>query len=124
MSIDRNLVNRYRFFREHGGYCTPPGPVACALELARAERAADALGWRVEWRDDDLPWDGDGPAPRYLYAAILCDDTGAVLESLGAIGVNDPGDPYLRVVEAELASEAIAVRKAHFAADCRTLARL
>jgi len=52
---------RFRFFLEHAGYCTPPGRAACALKLARAEEGLEcALAYEeasVEWVDDVEPYD-------------------------------------------------------------------
>jgi hypothetical protein len=45
---------RWRWFMEHCGYCTPPGRVVCAAELARAEALLWESDCEVEWRQD---WD-------------------------------------------------------------------
>jgi hypothetical protein len=64
-------LEAFRFFLEHAGYCDPPGRAACAMNLARAETRAKELGLTVTWEDDDLPWDGDCPAPKLLKCATV-----------------------------------------------------
>jgi hypothetical protein len=106
--MPRDLLSRALFFLKHAGYATPPGRVACALSLARAEARAEAEGIHVQWEDDDFPWDADEPRPRYVLAAYVRDAlTGRVIASLAGIGLNSLDDTYRRVVEAELASEAL-----------------
>lgn len=102
------------FFYQHAGYSYDPktetkrqGRIRCAKDYARAEAYAKAAGWRVHWEDEQEPWDGDIPEPDYLFCGLLYNAEGDILASLGMIGVNDPNDPYLRVVAAELALEAI-----------------
>lgn len=97
-------LDAYSFFRNCMGY-----PASSALALARAEVHAVLHGWRVEWTWSDDPWDGDSPAPKELYNAILRDADGEAIGSLGMIG--DPDQQYRRLVEdrrlveAELALE-------------------
>jgi hypothetical protein len=102
----------WRFFLENGGYSTPPGRAACALESARSEalltEAIDADVCTVEWHNDPEPdfetreWTGP-----YAYGCVL-EVNGEHVASLWGIvlGSRDLQDPYRRVVEAELASEA------------------
>lgn len=45
----------FRFFLGAGGYATPPGRVACARELARAEYTGLARSWDVSWEDTGGP---------------------------------------------------------------------
>lgn len=112
MPLSASLYERYRFFHEHAGWSEPPGKVACALALAKAEERAEKEGLAVVLEDDDLPWDGEYKAPKYvLYAECRrIDENGRreVLGGLGGIGVNKLSDPYLRVVAAELYAEALA----------------
>ena len=104
--IDSRLRAAWRFFKEHAGYCTPPGQAACALDLARAERVAKDEGCTWEWVPDDQPWDSDDDyEPDEVLGCILRDESGSVLASLWGIG--DPSAEYRRVVEAELAQEAL-----------------
>lgn len=121
----------FRFHLQHGGYCTPPGRAQCALDLARAEQTARDLNLRVEWQEEDEnPLDvfGDDPDTRaqvrriregesdLLFARVPDPTDGspyAALASLGMIELSrDDRDPYRRVVEAELLSEAVAVLRA------------
>lgn len=106
--VDPKLKKAYEFFRKHAGYVVGKS-AAGALALARAEAAACALGWEVEWEHDGFEWDGEGDAPEEVLAAVLKDEDGNVLEVLGGIG--DPDRNYARVVEAELALEALARKK-------------
>lgn len=102
------------FFYKHVGYSYDPktetkrqGRIRYAKDYARAEAYAKAAGWRVHWEDEQEPWDGDTPEPDYLFCGLLYNAEGDILASLGMIGVDDLNDPYLRVVAAELALEAI-----------------
>ena len=104
------------FFRKHGGYAEGAGAKAKtrgARALAEAEALAAALGWNVEWEDDpyfDKWWDNDEDAPSEVLSAILYDKDRNVLASLGGIGMSGnrkTDQDYGRVVEAELADEAL-----------------
>lgn len=95
----KTLRDRYDFFREHGN--TWVGHSAeTAMRLARAEERAEREEVKVVWEDECEPWDGEGPAPKYLMWAHV--SQAEHVASLGMIGVNSMRDPYLRVVEAEL----------------------
>jgi len=115
------LREAFRFHLEHGGYCTPPGRAQCALDAARAElalRAAVNAGRAiVDWDDDDISiadmadalesGEIEGPFVCMIYVG------GEVVASLGGITLL-PSDfgfsrarGYGRVIEAELALEAI-----------------
>jgi hypothetical protein len=121
-TMAKSIIDRARFFLEHAGYCEPPGRVACALVLARAEARAEALGLSVVWDDEQDAWEGDCPAPPVHACAHVPDPDPrrfAYLASLGSIALLSWRDPYKRVVEAELAQEALAVldRAASAASD-------
>jgi len=96
------------FFRKHA-----PGVRGQENEgaraLAYAEQEATARGWRVEWRDDPEGWDSlgdiDPETVKEVFYAVLFDENENVLASLGSIV--DPDRAYGRVVEAELALEAL-----------------
>lgn len=104
---DRTLESRYRFFRAHAGYRVGFS-AADAMTLARAEQAAEDLGLTIEWDDEDMPWDGDCPAPTiHVMACVRHPRSGHVIASLGSIGLESWRDPYVRVVSAELFSEAL-----------------
>ncbi len=116
----------WRFFLENTGYATPPGRAVCALELARAEQWAEQEG--IEFKVEDDPdaddsfvemwplryrkeWDKENHSCYSVICYRPCIHHGwdckhkEVLASLG--GIFDSTDDYLRVVRAELASEAM-----------------
>jgi hypothetical protein len=111
------------FFYQHAGWSYNPkietsasGRARCALRYADAERklqSDDSL--EVVWEEDDAEWDGDCPAPEYVLQAILyrraqredSSDQDEVLASCCSIGLNSLDSPYRRVMEAELALEAL-----------------
>lgn len=104
----------FRFFVANAGYVVGERALG-ALRLARAEQYAQANGWEVEWSDD---LDGcigcdckSSVCPcstgesHEVYVAVLRDEDGHVLASLGS--VCEPDRAYMRVVGAELALEAL-----------------
>jgi hypothetical protein len=107
------------FFRKHGGYgvrareSKAKAKTRSAQALARAEALSTALGWSVEWEHDpyvDKWWDNDEDAPTEVLSAVLYDKDRNVLASLGGIGMSGnrkTDQDYGRVVEAELADEAL-----------------
>jgi hypothetical protein len=110
----RTLGDAVAFFWEHAGYCVGRR-VAGACSLARAEETAADEGWAFGWFDDEPAedWDDDARAYR-LHPAESCyvrgdtgePDAGRILGSLhGIIGADAN---YRRVIEAELAAEALA----------------
>jgi hypothetical protein len=133
--MNYDIRTAFHFFHEHAGYIDGRKAVI-AIALARAELAAKTAGLTVTWTDDDLPWDGDCPAPRILAVATVyapgvdpsrvdgrfpyADRTRAgfvrsgdtyrkreVLAQFGGIGLESWRDAYVRVVEAELLCEAL-----------------
>jgi len=109
------------FFYDHAGYSydhkkesPEQGHIRCALALAKAEQIARQLGWSVGWSDDwacgshtkEFGEDAYPTEPTTCEAAILVDRNDEVLASLGCI--DDASAEYRRVVEAELADEALA----------------
>lgn len=82
-------------------------PFADAMRNARATRTAGRVGLRFETEDCDHAWDGDCPAPPVHLDAIVRDERGRVLASLGSIGLDSADDPYLDTVAADLFAEAI-----------------
>lgn len=82
---------------------------AQAKELANAEQKSYERGWKVNWEDDpegmDSIGDIDPHTIKEILFAALVDEDGNVLASLGSIV--DPTRKYRRVVEAELALEAL-----------------
>ena len=109
------LRKRTKFFIEHAGVSYRPGKETKAQgrrrgaeALARAEQYAEEQGWKVEWDYDQNEYqmgDAETEMPNEVLVAVLRDADGHVLESLGGIG--DPSDSCRRVVEAELALEAM-----------------
>jgi hypothetical protein len=104
----------FRFFCDHAGYIVGERALG-ALRLAQAEQHAQANGWEVEWAND---LDGcvgcdckSESCPcstgecHEVYVAVLRDEAGHVLASLGSIC--QPDRAYMRVVGAELALEAL-----------------
>ena len=123
LSIRTELISAYRFFREHAGYRVGHS-AETAMALARAELRARDLSLIFMWEDESEPWDGDVPlAPTDLLEWAACyepkegrdysrgyfdrKDCGRILASLGMVATTGYSDPYRRVVEAELASEAL-----------------
>jgi len=109
------LYKRFRFFKEHAGFATPPGRAACAIALARAEVAAQDAGIAFVYKlDSEVNWalgrDGEYHAsPAFVLHAIF-EDEDEQQRSLAAIGgVDAEADAaFYRVVEAELADTALA----------------
>ena len=98
------LRKRARFFMENSG----SKDAAYAMKLAKAEQHAEEQGWTVEWdydQDEYQLGDAEDKMPDEVLIAVLKDADGHVLESLGGIG--DPSPSYQRLVEAELALEAM-----------------
>lgn len=107
----------FRFFYENAGYCVGRR-AAGAWHLARAEQEAAEMGVTFQWEFDQ---DGDlgdheywcrkdcGKDHEVLVCIALAPEGDALgpmpLASLG--GIIDPGKAYGRVVEAELALEAV-----------------
>lgn len=110
----------YLFFLKHAGYSYDPrtetrqaGRSRCARQLAKAERDASALGYTFEWSDDwgvgnhfreygECYKDGE---PSTCETCVCFGENGEVLASLGCI--DDATREYRRVIEAELAFEAL-----------------
>jgi hypothetical protein len=98
----------FQFFRDNAGYVVGQRAVG-AIQLARAERQIDRLNWTIRWEEDPELYDCDGDQCGHyheVYGCILEDRNGHQLASLW--GIADPDGNERRVVEAELAAEAIA----------------
>lgn len=100
------------FFRKHAGSVIGREEEN-ARALAHAEQEATARGWNVEWSHDPEGWDSlgdiDPETVKEVLSAVLRDENGGVLASLGSIV--DPDRAYGRVVEAELALEALSEQR-------------
>lgn len=117
------------FFYDHAGYSWRPGEeteeegrIRCARALADAEALAKECGFRFEWEDD---WttrdhvaafpDAYDSQPDTCETCIAYNARGDIVGVLGCI--NDADDNYRRVIEAELADEALAPMVAALASD-------
>lgn len=113
------MKSPYHFFLAHAGYSYDPrtetpmqGRIRCAQTLAYAERCALNSGCSFEWSiDPDITsreWTNEAPAWS-TWRCVARDAEGKVFASLHGIDFGrdgEPwGDPYRRVVEAELACE-------------------
>ncbi len=109
----------YHFFLSHAGYSYDPktqtrmqGRIACARHLAYAEERAKRYGcsfaWEIDQDIDSSEW-SDDPEPWHTWSCIARDANGKVFASLCGIDFGRDGqpwgEPYRRVVEAELADE-------------------
>lgn len=115
-------MNAYQFFLRHAGYSYDPktqtrmqGRIKCAQSLARAERTACDAGFSHEWETDRVSNSSefrDDVPPYSLWCCVARDSKGAIVATLGGIDFGPDGspwgDPYRRVVEAELSSEGLA----------------
>ena len=113
-NIPPKLRKAYDFFRAQGGGVVGQSGVN-ALALARAEAYADENDWAAEWEDDPEPYDTDleDDQPFEVLTCVLKDESGNVLASLGSIGMSGNARQdrdYRRVIEAELALQAMSER--------------
>lgn len=107
------------FFYKHGASSYDPQTEEevrreGAARLADAERIARNRGWSCNWEIDptiDSSDFDDGPDAWALWCVVLRDEDGVVIGSLGGVDfgrdVEPWGQPYRRVVEAEIALEAM-----------------
>jgi len=109
------------FFFAQAGYSYNPktqtklqGRWACARSLAEAERNGSDAGLSFEWEIDPISDSSEfsNKKPAWQLWACCCRDAqGKVQSSLCGIDFGRDGspwgEPYRRVVEAELASEAL-----------------
>lgn len=109
------LTPAEQFFYDNAGYCHNPateteeqGRRSGAVALARAEERMKAGPYLINVEPDPEPYDGDAPYDGPTWVVTLhsvADSTRP--EPLGSVGgvACYEGDPYMRVVAAELASE-------------------
>lgn len=113
----------YNFFFKHAGYSYAPqketraqGRRRCANALAKAERWASANGYSYRWEIDPYSDSSDwidhgkeGTEPWNVWCAAMFSSNGVLVQSRFGVDFGrdgEPwGDPYRRVVEAELALE-------------------
>lgn len=113
------MTQAEQFFFDNAGYSYGPGEtpeqgkLRCAQAMAKAELDGREAGLSFQWREDDRDssdWSDERPAWKQYVCACYGPD-GAVLASLHGIDFGRDGTPesssYRRVVEAELASEAL-----------------
>lgn len=125
MSVDKALSVSEKFFFEHAGYGRNPDETEAqartrgAVELAAAEAMARDEGVSFQWSVDadvtSADWieaGQDGSRDHNPWETWMCvarDEDGKHIGSLGGVdfgrGGSPWGDPYRRVVEAELALE-------------------
>ena len=110
------------FFKKHAGYAQRSGETAAqaktrgAKSLARAEAEASARGWRYKWEDEieaDLSLEDESDISEVLMVALY-DEHGNVLLSLGSVTLGHDSAAnraYKRVIEAELADEALGEKR-------------
>jgi hypothetical protein len=115
------LTTDERFFYDHAGLSYRPdsetpeqGRERGAREMAAAERTAREAGVSYDWsrdRDADSSDFSDETPPWRLWQCVAYDVNGTPCASLHAIDFGRDGTPhsstYRRVVEAELADEAL-----------------
>jgi hypothetical protein len=115
----KSLTPDQLFFYEHAGYSVAQGEtqeqgrIRCAMKLAKAEAYAQTLGYEFEWDWDqvaDLSWMSDEEREQE-HEVLRCriPDPERPNHSLASLcGITDPDSSYRRVIEAELAEEAVA----------------
>ena len=108
------------FFYQNAGYSydaktetAEQGRIRCAKDLAEAETVAQRLCYVFEWGFDecpDLSWMSD--EEREQEHEVLCcrivDPENPRYSLASLCGITDPDSRYRRLIEAELAAEAIA----------------
>ena len=122
MRVPLGLSKQEQFFYKHAAYSYDPkteteehGRVRCARAMARAEQYASDMDWGFCWE-----YDADGcigcdcenedcacssGANHETFVCVVRDLDGKVLASCGSIC--SPSNDYTRVMEAELALEAM-----------------
>jgi hypothetical protein len=115
------MIERERFFYEHAGYSFDPktetaedGRARAARQLAAAETWAERVGVEYRWEDDwgigsHREFFGEGSAYEdrepETCEAVVAYLSGRAVGSLGCI--DDADANYRRLIEAEIASEAM-----------------
>jgi hypothetical protein len=113
-----DLRSAWRFFCDNAGYANPPGKAVNAMQLAKAEAEGKRLGLRFDWMADpharaDVDADvraghrGKDTLPEKVEACLAYGPDDDKLVLAGLSGIEDASDAYRRVVEAELAWEAL-----------------
>jgi hypothetical protein len=107
-----------KFFFKHAGWSYNPktetkheGRLRCAKAMADAEQLGQSYGLQFAWEDDwaigdhTKEFDCYESNPQTCESCVCTDSEGKFLASLSCI--DDADDNYRRVIEAELALEAI-----------------
>lgn len=109
----------FMFFLENQGLSVYPSEtyedaaVRCALGAARDEATAERVGIEFEWSPDDVIDSSDfsDEQPPWALWECVARYNGRIVASLGGVDFGRDRDPwmdnYRRVVEAELAHEAL-----------------
>jgi hypothetical protein len=128
--MDGKAMTPTQFFARHGAYSYDPkaetpdqGRMRCARAMATAEAYARDNGWHTEWTQDGecYAWQGEcfdvitdwrrvEGETYHGWWATLYDEHGTAIGSLCGVTFEDDNrlaDPHRRVVEAELALEAM-----------------
>lgn len=117
----KSLTPDQLFFYEHAGFSWKPGKetreqgrIRCAISMAQAEQYGQNVGFTFEWEEDwsigsHKDFYGEGSysdsEPKTCESCLCRGADGQVLASVGC--VDDASYDYRRVIEAELASEAL-----------------
>lgn len=115
------------FFLQHAGYSWNPqketraqGRRRTARRLASAEAKASEQGYQYQWEIDpcvDSSEFSDAPDPWQLWSCCARNGGGHVVATLGGVDFGRDGqpwgNPYSRVVQAELAAEGLAFDAQH-----------
>lgn len=128
------LSDAEQFFYDQAGYYYDPktetenqGHIRCAKLLAATEQHAKSSGIRYEWERDDLTSrEFSDERPFYPLWVCIARKGGEVIGSLCGIdfgrGIKPQGQPYKRVVEAELAIEDYQEQAESFRMACADIA--
>jgi hypothetical protein len=126
----KTLTPDEKFFYDQAGYSYDPktetqeqGRIKCAKRLAQAELCAKQNRVRYEWeRDDITSKDFSDEKPYYSLYVCVAYHNGKAIDSLGGIdfgrGNRPHGQPYKRVVEAELSLDFYGEQINSFNAAC------
>jgi hypothetical protein len=122
--FNQKILTARAFFREHAGYSHGPnesaaqGRARCAAQLAAAESRAEKLGYAFEWEPDSDIDSSDFSDERPAWGLWVCDcrdENRNLVSSLCGIDFGRDGEPwgdtYARVVQAELAMEALSTTR-------------
>jgi hypothetical protein len=118
--METTLTTAEQFFFDNAGYSWNPaietrdeGKLRCAKAMAQAEREAAEAGFSWDWQIDSCTdsFDFSDEEPYALWICVCHSLEGKPLASLGAIDFGRDGNPwsnpYRRVVQAELALDAL-----------------